>query len=500
MNKIHRSIYFSAVDRYGTSFILLLSTAILARLLTPEEFGIYTAIYALTALASVPSREFGGATYLIQKRTLSEENIRTVFTVSLCMSSVFAALLLSLREIAASFYSQPGLKIGMTAAALNFLLGPFSGTMSALLRREMAFGAIAGCNLTANVVAAGSSIALAALGYSFMSPILGALVGHFILVVLFVARRRDVRIFRPCLKAARDVVGFGAYSSGVAVINVFYQMSPQLILARVIDFTAVGLYGRAVMVTQIFDRMVLEVLNPVIMPAVSAQTRAGADLRRTYLDAIQLITAVQWPSLLFTALMAEPIVWILLGPGWAETVPLVRMLCLASLSTFTACLTYPVLVAVGRVRDTFIVSLISVPPSLLVIFIASFFGVRAVAASAFVTLPLQVLVALHFINRQLAIGAAEIARAMLKSGIVTACSVASVVAVIAANNFNFALPAVGFIMAAAMGLGGWCLGLMLTRHPLLAEMRLAARDAVAALSRVPFPGRAEVIRSHGQSS
>jgi O-antigen/teichoic acid export membrane protein len=173
----------------------------------------------------------------------------------------------------------------------------------------------------------------------------------------------------------------------VVIINTIEQSWPQLILGRILNFNAVGLYGRAAGATQLFDRLFLGVLNPVIMPAVAAQTRAGADLRSLYLQAIELLTAAQWPFLMFMALMAEPIVRIWFGTGWIEVVPLVRMLCLASLSLFAACLTYPVLVAVGRVRDTLTSSLISLPPSLLVMFIASFFGVQAVAASAFLSLP-----------------------------------------------------------------------------------------------------------------
>ena len=109
--------------------------------------------------------------------------------------------------------------------------------------------------------------------------------------------------------------------------------------------------------------------------------------------------------------MADPIVAILFGSQWNEVVPLVRMLALASLSLSGACLTYPVLTAVGRVRDTLTASLISVPPSLLAIFIASFFGIEAVAASALFTLPLQAFVALCFVRRQIAFRPAELVRA-----------------------------------------------------------------------------------------
>ncbi len=499
MNAVHRALFFSAVERSGGLVLSVLSTAVLSRLLAPEEFGIYFAIAALTALAAACTQEFGGANYLIQKAGLSEQDIRTAFTITLCMSVALAAGFFSLRDAAASFYSQEGLKKGIAVFALNFLLAPFSLTISALLRREMAFGVLARCNLIAGVIAAAASVALTAAGWSFMGPVWGTLAGNAALIPLLVFHRRNVRIFRPCLEGCRAVFGFGAYSSAVAIINVFYGSAPQLILGRILGFAAVGLYGRAVGVTQLFDRLFIGVLGPVIMPAIFAQTRAGADLKRLYLQAIELITAMQWPFLTFIALMAEPIVRVWFGPGWIEVVPLVRLLCLASMALFAACLTYPVLVAVGRVRDTLVTSLISVPPSLLAIFVASFFGVRAVAAAALLTLPFQAVVAIYFISRHLDIGWAELMRATRKSAIVTACSCAGVMVSLAANDFSLTVPMLGFLGAGAAGSAGWCLGLAITRHPLLAQMRQAASGMMRA---VPSPfslRRTGAVRFHGKS-
>ena len=180
MKAIHRSIGFSAIDRYGKTLFQIVSIAILARLLTPAEFGIYTTIYAFTALGTVSYREFGGANYLIQKSVLTEESIRTAFTVSLAISFAVALLLFALRDIVAAFFAEESLKIGIAVAALNFLLTPFAGTMSALLRRKMQFDVLALCNLTSSFIAAGMSVLLAALGYSFMSLIFGTLLGQAI--------------------------------------------------------------------------------------------------------------------------------------------------------------------------------------------------------------------------------------------------------------------------------------------------------------------------------
>ncbi len=473
MNLVHKSIFFSAVERYGSVAILMVSTAVLSLLLAPREFVVYYTVLALTSVAGAWSQEFGGANYLIQKTSLSEQDVRSAFTTMFGLSALLAAVFFALRGAAASFFAEEGLKAGIAVTALGFLLAPFSATLSALLRREMVFDAIARCNLSANFVTAATAVALAAAGWGFMSPIWGALAGHCALVALLLMYRRDLRIFRPAFTGCRDVTAFGVYSSANVIINCLYESSPQLILGRIIDFTAVGLYGRAVNIAQLFDKLFLGILHPVILPAISAQTRVGADLKRIYLEAIELITAAQWPFLTFVALMAYPIVRVWLGPNWTEIVPLVRMLCLASLSLFAACLTYPILVAIGRVRDTVVLSLISVPPSLLVIFAAAFFGLRAVAASAFLILPFHAFVALSFVNRRLAVAPIELWRATRKSAAVTAWSCAGVALGLMASRFVFAAPAIGLLCAGVTGLAGWYLGLITTDHPLLAQIRAA---------------------------
>ena len=233
-------------------------------------------IMALTGVAQT-LREFGGANYLIQKTALSQHCIRTAFTVTFCVSGLLAVVLFALRDVSAWFFAEDGLKEGIAVAASSFLLMPFSVTITALLRREMAFDPIAVCNLSANFVTAATSVALAALGFGFMGPVWGVVAGNVIMILMFLLYRRDISIFRPCIRNWRDVVGFGSYSSATVIVNALYVYSPQLVVARVLGFTAVGLYGRALNVTQIFDKLVFDVLNPVILPAIAAKTRAGAD-------------------------------------------------------------------------------------------------------------------------------------------------------------------------------------------------------------------------------
>lgn len=493
MVRLHRPILFAGLECYGSAVLFLASTAVLSRLLTPAEFGVYTAVVALNALVTASSQEFGGANYLIQKPILSERDIRTAFTITFCMSVLLGLGLFALRGAVASFYGQPGLGTGIALVAANFALVPFSATVSALLRREMAFDILAGCNLSAAFAGVAASIALVATGWSYLGPLAGSVVGQAVLVVMLLRCRGGIALFRPCLEGWREVTGFGAYSSATVIVNIIHNSAPQLLLGRMLGFAAVGLYGRAGGATGWFDRLFLGIVNPVTMPAIAAQTRAGADLKRLYLQAIELLSAAQWPFLTFVALAAEPIVRIWFGTGWLAVVPLLRLLSLASLSLFAACLTYPVLVAVGRIRDTLTASLISLPLSLLAIFAASFFGVEAVAATALLTLPFQAAVAMRFIARQLSFSWADLVRATRRSAAVTACSCGAVMVCVAGNRFSLSLSAPMFGTAAIAAVAGWWLGLVLTRHPLLARIVAAARDIPALLSLPSWLRRSQIL-------
>ncbi|WP_368508297.1 oligosaccharide flippase family protein [Bradyrhizobium lupini] len=473
MDQVQRSILFSALDRYGTLVLLFVATAVLARLLSPEEFGIYAVVTAVTSIIAACFQEFAGASYLIQKRDLSRASVQTTFTITLAISAVTALVLFTFARFVARMFELDSLRQGIEVSAINLLLLPFSGTIAALFRREMQFGTLAICNLASGAAAAIVSTGLAMAHFSYMAPVWGGVAGNAVLALMLLIWRRDLDAMRPSLVDWREIVGFGLYSGAVSVVNVFYGLAPQLFLARILDFASVGLYSRATASTQIFDKLVTQVLSPVVMPAVVARSNAGGDLKAVYLAAIRLLSVVQWPFLISIAIMARPIIVIWLGPAWLEIVPLVQLLCIANLALFAACLTYPVFVAVGRVQDALISSLVSLPPSLLVIFVASFFGVHAVAASALLTLPFQAAVAVHFLGRHLRLRPSEFARSLQMSATVTALVASAVFMCATLTEAEGLSPLVGLLLTFSVAVLCWWLGLMMTGHPLLQHLHHA---------------------------
>lgn len=468
--KVRRSIVFSFCERYASTALGFAGMLLMARLLTPTDFGIYSVALSVVMVVDV-LRDFGVGTYLVQERQLTDALIRTVFTISLILSVICAGILLAITLPVAAFYAEPKVTRIVPLLALSFLFGPFTMPSMSLLRRDMEFGKLA-------VIGVGSALAnllvtvlLAVLGFGYMSLAWAKVASSMAGMVASMACRPAFQAFRPNFAEWRKVAAFGSYASATAIINVVHDALPQIIIGRLLGFDAVGLFGRAAGVCQIPDRLFTSALQPVLLPSLAEQARKSEDLKRTYLQSISYMSALQFPILLCLSMLADPAVRLLLGPQWASAAPLLRIMALASLSLFPAFLTYPMLVALGAVRDTVISSLISIPPSILLIFLASFHNLEAVAATQFVTGPLQVYVAFRFIRRHVYITWGEFFTPVLHSGVIALCAAApaAIALMLADFRLDLSLPAT---VASVAGAGaGWLAGLRITGHPLLAEMQ-----------------------------
>jgi O-antigen/teichoic acid export membrane protein len=465
-----RSLIFSFLDRYGTAGLNLAGTLLLARLLSPRDFGIYSVAISAVALVGVV-RDFGVGNFLLQTRDTSDIVVRTAFTISLPLSGLCAAVLIAASDWISRYYAEPAFVGLVPLLAAGFVLVPFGMPSTSLLQRDMEFSKLATINLAYAATGLAASVVLAVLGFGYMSFAWASLLASLVRIFAALAWRPCFWAFLPAMARWREVAIFGGYASATAIVNVFHDSLPQLIIGRMLGFGAVGVLGRAASVCQLPDRLFTSALQPVLLPSFAEQARRTGDLKSGYLKSIAYMTALQWPILLCLAILADPAVELLLGAQWTETAPLVRIMALASMSLFPAFLTYPVLVAAGAIRDTLVSSLLSIAPSVVLIYLAAGHGLQAVAATQFITGPLQVWIALIFIRRHVKFEWSEFIRPLFVSGVVALCSSALPAAITLAEGLQHRLP---YSLAMLAGVGaavGWLFGLLLTGHPLLAELQ-----------------------------
>jgi len=365
-------------------------------------------------------REFGVTHYLIQEREVDQTKIRTAFTMTLGLSWLFAAILFAISGLAADFYQEPGVEQVVWVMALNFLVIPFGSPILALLRREMQFGRLSAIQLASNVVNAGVAITLALLGHGFMSLAWASLATVITTSLLALSSRPRTFLLRPSLKEWRSIAGFGAYACINALATDLRQTSPDLVMGRLLGFEAVGLYSRAVGLLAIFNKVILEALYPVMLPALAEKARRGEDLRDAFLRSYEYMAVLYWPFLTFLAFLAEPVIMVLLGDQWLAAAPIIRILCIAYAIGSPGYMAQTLLIAMGRMRDLLVLNLLVLPPMITALVIGSMFSLETVAWLLVVAHSISITITMRFVEKLLRVRVSDVLLTSGKSLLVAA--------------------------------------------------------------------------------
>ncbi|SES40463.1 Membrane protein involved in the export of O-antigen and teichoic acid [Tranquillimonas rosea] len=468
---VRRSLVAAFADKTVGLILSLVMMAAVSRLLTPAEVGLFMVASSLVLLIEA-FRDFGVAAFLIREPELTPDLVRGAVTLIGVLSLTLGLCVYFGADLLAQVYGEPDLGALMRIAAFAFLFAPISNPLLALLRRDMQFGIVARISIAAVAVNTAVTIALAALGFGPFSLVWGAVAAAVVTAIGSAVARPEWWIFRPTVRHWRQIAPFGAWSSVVTLLGMLYDAMPRLIIARILGFTAVGLFSRAISLTQLPDRLLLSAVQPVVLPAFSVRVRERQSLTEPYLLGLSMISALQWPALLCLALLADPIVRVMLGQQWLEVVPLVRIVALAAFTLFPIYLAYPVLVALGRMREMALVSLIALPLSGGVILVAAQYGLTVLAWSMFLANALQIGVMLVIVHRRVEFAWGAFGALVLRSlAVALGAGLVPAVIVLVFGSVLSVPETVGAVLGAALG---WYGALVLVAHPLAVEVTRAA--------------------------
>jgi O-antigen/teichoic acid export membrane protein len=465
---VRRAFVWASAGRYTVMLLNLAATLILARLLAPSEYGVAVLGGSIFAVAEA-LRAVGGGAYLIQKSELSSDNIRACFTVSLIVTILVAVALLLLARPLARFFDMPHLNRYLEVAALGYLTGPFVYPISALMGRNLDFGALAVIGVMVAFINAVVGVSFAMQGFGYMSFAWASAVSTAAGMLFYLYYWKDRSIFRPLFREWRSVLSFGIYDSATGLVSQIADAVPYFIFGRLLSAEAVGLSQRAVMLCFVPERIILAGVGAVALPAFSQHTRAGNRLAPVYLRALELTTAAQWPSLVLLFVLARPITTLLLGAHWLEVVPLVHVLTIALLFSFPLVLQYATVVTVGAIRYMPLVMALQSVASIAVLTGAARHGLYAAALSTLLIVPCNGLLALSIARHFVGFRWMDVVTATRKSLLASTLAAVGPVAVMliyGSTDQPVAATILGLLSAAA----GWYAGLRLTNHPLLDEM------------------------------
>ncbi len=366
---------------HGLKFALsILATAILARLLTPQDYGLIGMVVVFTGFVAM-FKDLGLSLATVQRAEISYDQISTLFWVNVTLSVAITLLMVLLAPLIGWFYGEPRLTMITVVTSLGFFFGGLAVQHEALLKRQMRFYALSVVAFLSMMIGYVVGIILAWRGASYWSLVFSqlALLASNAIGVWVTCRWRPGRPKRNT--GVRSMLSFGGNITGYALINYVSKNCDNLVVGRAFGPQLLGLYTKAAQLLSLPTDQINEPLSSVAIPALSRLADSPERYRQAYLRIMEKIIMVTMPAVILMLATADWLVLIILGPQWGESAKIFVFMGVAGLFQPVASTGGWLLVSQGRVRDMLRWSLINAPISILSIVAGLPWGVVGVAAS-----------------------------------------------------------------------------------------------------------------------
>jgi O-antigen/teichoic acid export membrane protein len=317
----------SQVIRIGTQ---ILSVVILARLLTPADFGMVASIAPLTAFV-VLFQDLGLQQAIVQRRDVSQEQLSAAFWLTVLLGLACAMILFACAPAVAVFFHDRRL-VGLTMATAPSLVAASLGSIpTALLNRGLAFRALALLDAAMALSVFVTAIVSAWLGAQYWALIIGTLAGNLVYLV-GVWRAARWRPARPTLRLPdRHMLGFGANLTGFTFVSFLARNLDNVLIGHFAGSVALGYYDRAYKLLLFPLANVNAPITRITVPLLSRMAGDKPRLREAYLRIISQVTLLTVPGMAALIATADETVNLLFGPGWHDVVPIFTWLGVAGL-------------------------------------------------------------------------------------------------------------------------------------------------------------------------
>lgn len=357
------SLFFSFLDRYSTLAVNIVSSMVIARLLSPAEIGVFSVTLVLLSFVSTV-RDMGAGQYIVQEKELTFARIQSVWALQLGLGVGLGCVVLIASYPVAHFYNEPRMTEVMLIVALNYCVNPFGSLTYAWLVREMRFEVIAIMRFFSALCGALVATGMAWQQYGPISLALGSLTSTAVNAIIAIYYRPSHFPWLPSLVEIRRVLAFGSKLTASTLASDMSSSAPELFLGKFQSLAAAGFYSRASGLVLMFYRLFADAVVAVCLPWFARQSRENGGLSESFLKATSYITALGWSFCLGIICLAHPLIRVLYGAQWDQSVDLARLLAVAIAFNVPSALCSTVLLSTGAVtvvtRVTIVTALLNV--------------------------------------------------------------------------------------------------------------------------------------------
>lgn len=352
-SKAASGVIWTAIQKYATTIVSFVAGIILARLLTPYDYGCI-GMLAIFITISETLVDAGFGTALIQKKNPTQTDYSTVFLWNLGVAFVLYAILFVTAPWIAHFYNIDELCLILRVQGTIIIIHAFSIIQVNQLKKKLKFKPWSIITLVSQIIALLVAIIMAYQGFGVW-----ALVARYLVAALLTSIILWVYVkWRPLCRFSwgsfKELFGFGFYIFLSHLVTRFSVSLQGLLIGKFYNVNTLGYYSKADSFSQTTSRSVSQVLDQVTFPLYAEVQDDVKELKNMVRRFAMTISFIMFPFLFLLILIAEPLFILLYGDRWLSCVPYFQVLCLAGLGQCLQSTNFQTILAIGKGKVTFV--------------------------------------------------------------------------------------------------------------------------------------------------
>ena len=342
----------TVISQISKQVLGLGSTVVLARLLTPQDYGLLAMVTAVTGFVAM-FKDMGLSMATVQRPEISQEQISTLFWVNVALGIAIFFVTVGIAPFISWYYGEPKLTLITIYLAIGFIFGGLTVQHQALLRRQMRFTSIAFIDISAVGLGIAVGIGSALFGMSYWA---------LIFMILASTLTTAVGTWMMChwrpgrpqhIGEVRSMLSFGGNLTGFNVVNYFARNLDNLLIGKFFGAKQLGLYSKAYQLLLLPLRQINGPVSSVAVPALSRLADSPELYRRTYLRILEKISILTMPAVAYMIVTSDWLILLILGPQWTEASRIFALLGIVGLVQPISNTTGWLFITQDRTRDMF---------------------------------------------------------------------------------------------------------------------------------------------------
>lgn len=395
---------WSSIGNIGAIVIQFLTNIVLARLISPDDFGCIAMLYIFISISNTfISSGLGSA--LVQSKEVKRIDYTTVFYYNLAVALLFVIILFLAAPAISRFYDIPLLTKVLRIQSLNLIILSFSMVPFIEMQRELRFKALNLRNLVAAISGAIVAIFMALKGYGVWSLVANGLVTGVVDVCLLWGLSNWKPTWEFSWDSFKRLFSFGGLLLISTLFETIYSNIQGLLIGRIYNKTTLGYYTQARKLEEVPSTTISKIVENVSFPVVAKiqddKERVRFALQRQY----QAVTFLNFPFIILLMVIARPIILLIFGAKWEPSVPYFQILCLSALIYNISTLSTSTVKALGKAKAYLIMQISKRTIGLILVILGAQISVEGLmygfVASSYISLLINMIVIRHFVNYRL---------------------------------------------------------------------------------------------------